>query len=150
MQRRDTALVCRVWVGAGPDQAIDGGRLCVRVPDIRIRRIVKRLGAAAISRKTVGTLVDESLDDFILEARSRHVQGSVARVHIMRDRFKEVRLRAVPRCSNRGLLVQEGRRRVQQARRLPGIARDDRVHEVEKRLVGRCGSRAVRHDVTLC
>jgi hypothetical protein len=51
---------------------------------------VERLSAASISSSAVGAPVDESLDDFILEACRRHVQGGVARVHLMRDCFKEV------------------------------------------------------------
>jgi hypothetical protein len=130
------------------DQPIDRCCLRGRFPDIRIRRIVKRLGAAAISGGAVRAPINESLDDSVLEARRRHVQGRIACVHVMRDGFEEVIVRPVACCPDSSLFAHERRRRIHEVCYRAIIARDDRVHEIEKTLVGRCGSRALRHHNT--
>jgi hypothetical protein len=64
MQWRYAALVGRIWIGAGPDQTFDRGRLRAWVPDIRIGGVMKRLGSAPIFGGAISASIDKSLGDF--------------------------------------------------------------------------------------
>ena len=98
------------------DQAVDGGRLRSRTPDVAIGRIMQRFCAAAIFRRTIGATVNKALRDVRFESRRGYVQGSIFGIEIMPDRFEEVRRRTVPCRAGSGPLVHQRRHPVQEVR----------------------------------
>ena len=96
------AAVQGVGIRANRQEVLDRLGLCRRVPVVGVRRIVKRLGAAAILRVTVGPVRNQKPRDRTSKCRSSHVQSRVAGVQVVSDfAEKEARLALAASANDR-------------------------------------------------
>ena len=94
MQGCDATVVARVGIAAGADQILDHRALRDRIPVLRIGAsvggVVERFGAPAVPSTGSGSVRDEGLGELTLIRGGRDMQSSVAGVHVMVNRGKEV------------------------------------------------------------
>jgi hypothetical protein len=94
MQRRDTAFVDRVRVGASIDEISDDLALRISIQEIRARvsvcGVVERFGSSSVAGANRGALCDERLGQCSVIGGGGHMQCRVARVDVVTNRNKEV------------------------------------------------------------
>jgi hypothetical protein len=94
MQRRDTAFVDRVWVGANIDEVRDHLALRIRIQEVRVRvsicGVVERFGSPSVAGANRGALCDERLGESSVMGGGDDMQCRVARVDVVTNRDKEV------------------------------------------------------------
>jgi hypothetical protein len=94
MQRRDTALVDRVWVGASIHEVRDHLALRIRIREVRARvsicGVVERFGSPSVAGANRGALCDERLGESAVMGGGSDMQCRVTRVDVVTNRDKEV------------------------------------------------------------
>jgi hypothetical protein len=94
MQRRDTALVDRVGVGASIDEVTDDLALRIRSQEVRARAsicgVVERFGSPSVAGANRGAFSDERLGESSVMGGGGDMQCRIARVDVVTNRDKEV------------------------------------------------------------
>src|SRR5277367_2786415 len=139
MQRRDPALVDRIWIGASPNKPGNDLRLGAWIPRRHARStvngIVKWFGTASIPGANVGALGNQLLYNAGLKCRCRHVQSGIALVNVVTNPVEEVSLRILPWCGGTCPLFRQLRRSIKQSNGGQVVTDDDCLHEVREGVV---------------
>src|SRR5215831_3159875 len=133
MQRRYSALVDGVWVGARFNETRDGRRLRRRIPPARAGRaldsVMKRFGAAAIPRADVGARGNQSARDCFSVGRGSHMKCRVARIGVVLDLVEVVCLRRLTGRTVFESRSHQGRRGGKEAQCGRLVADDNRTYQ---------------------
>jgi len=137
MERRDSALVDRIWIGASPNKP--GNDLCLgaciprRHARPTVNGIVKWFGTAPVPGANVGAPGDQLLCNAGLKCRCRHVQGGIALVNVVTNPVEEVSLRILACCAGTCSLFRQPRRRIKQSNGGQLVTGGDCLHEGRER-----------------
>ena len=85
VQRRHTRAIHSVGICANRYEVLDRLSLCRRIPSVGVRRIVKRLCPAAISRSAIRSGRDQERRNRTPKCCGSHVKRRIARIQVMRD-----------------------------------------------------------------
>jgi len=155
MQRRHTALVDRVRVGASSDEVRDHLALRIRIQvgsaRASIRGVVERLGSPSVARPNRGALCDERLSESTVMGGGGDMQCRVARVDVVTNRDKEVGVGILAGCSDPKRVGGQARCLIEHSRDPDVVTGGDRSEERKQRtVVELVGSPAsLRHEYRL-
>ena len=85
MKRTYAALVQSIRIRAKRQQILYCRCLCRRFPVVCVRRVMKRLGSAAILRVAISAMRNQKLRDRTPKGGGSHMQGCIACVQVVGD-----------------------------------------------------------------
>jgi len=139
MQRRDTALVDGVRVGAGIDEVRDDLLLRIRIQEVRaqlsIRGVVERFGSPSVAGANRGAMGDEHRGESPVMGGGGDMQCRVSRVDVVTNRNQEVRAGILTARSDPKRQGGQARCSIEHSRDPNGVTRRDRREERTQRTV---------------
>jgi hypothetical protein len=139
MQRRYTALVDRVRVGASSDEVSDHLALVIRVQVASARAsicgVVERFGSPSVAGANSSASCDECLGELAMMGGGGDMQGGVAHVDVVTNRDKEVGAGILPGCADAQRVGCQARCLIEHVPDLDIVSGADRSEERNQRTV---------------